>query len=217
MRAISRRPRLLYLIAEIADGGVDGARLATIAAAVREEATLDELTLLVQLRDRNATAGQLFETAASWTKALRAHGGFLIVNERTDVVVTTGAAGVHLSAESYGIDEARTLLPEGIIAYSAHSVAETTKADAAGADLITLSPVFDSPGKGEPIGTAALRECAGSLEAPLLALGGIGRDNAAGALAAGADGIALIRSVFHATDPQLAARDLARLIKKSPA
>lgn len=208
MPALAKEPPTLYLIATCAQGGKDGACLEKICGAIREIASPERLSLLVQLRDKEASAAQLTATSIAWRKTLRAHRGFLILNERIDVAITTGAVGVQLGKECIPIAEARRLLPEGLIGWSAHSPAEALDASAQGADFVTLSPIWSSPGKGEPLGAQAL-EAARTCPVPLLALGGLGAKQIPEARAAGASGAALIRAVFDADDPARAARQLA--------
>ncbi len=210
-----KRPPILYLIASLRQAARLSGGVAGIAQAVRQGAGPEDLTLLFQLRDIHATAKEIFEAASAWTPALAEHSAYLLVNERVDVAVAAGASGAHLSRESYLLGEARKLLPEGTLAYSAHSAAEAETAALAGADLVTLSPIFASPEKGAPLGSAALHEAARLCKnVPVLALGGITAGNLAETTAAGAAGVALIRPVFEASDPARAAADLAANLTK---
>lgn len=214
MGSLAKNPPILYLIATIDQGGENGARVAEICAAAREIAPAAQLTILVQLRDKNASAAQLTKAASAWIKALMAHKAFVLINERADVAICAGAPGVHLGAGSIPVPEARRLLPEGFVGWSAHSPEEAARAAAEGADFVTLSPIWASPGKGEPLGVQALSSAdCGSV--PMLALGGIGPEEACAALRAGASGVAVIRSVFHAPDPSGAARDMARALTQA--
>ena len=211
MRALRKRPPALCLIATIARGGQDGTTLAAICAAVREVAAPDALTLLIQLRDKEATAASLTVAASAWCEALAPQKAFVLMNERADVVVMTGAAGVHLGAGSIPVAEARRLLPAGLIGWSAHSAEEAARVAGEGADYVLLSPVWDSPGKGAALGLDALSRTASACgETPVLALGGVNGSRAGEALKAGAGGVALIRSVFDAPEPARAAQEIAR-------
>ncbi len=203
---------ILYLIASLGHGK----KLPAIAKAVREVAPSSKLALLVQLRDKETPARQVYEAAASWAQTLKPLEVPLLLNERVDIALASGAAGAHLSKESFSIAEARSLLPKGILAYSAHSPEEAVEAASHGADLVTLSPIFDSPGKGTPIGLKAVRKTATGIgKAKLIALGGVTEENAPKTMEAGAHGIALIRSVLGAPAPPQAAAKIARLILES--
>lgn len=214
MTSLAKDPPILYLIATIDQGGEDGARVAEICAAAREVASTAKLTLLVQLRDKDASAAQLTRAASNWIKALLPHKSFVIVNERADVAICTGAPGVHLGAGSIPVSEARRLLPEGFIGWSAHSPGEAARVATEGADFVTLSPIWASPGKGEPLGVdvLSLADCG---TVPVLALGGIGPEEVRVAANAGASGVAVIRSAFDAPDPAGAVRELARALTQA--
>lgn len=127
-------------------------------------------------------------------------GARLIVNDRADIALLIAADGVHLGRASMSVAQARSLLgPRAWISTSAHSVADVLAAAAAAADAALLSPIFASPGKGAPLGPAALSQARAALSArglslTLYALGGVTADNAPDCLAAGAAGVAAIRA-----------------------
>jgi thiamine-phosphate pyrophosphorylase len=122
-----------------------------------------------------------------------------------------GAAGVHLPA---GTDPtpARKVLGSGhLIGVSAHNLTEAQAAADAGADYVTLSPIFESaskPGYGPALGLEALGAAAARLALPVLALGGIGPGNAARCLAGGATGVAVMGEIMRAPDSGAAMSDL---------
>ena len=150
----------------------------------------------IQIREKDVPARQLFEFTLAVLEFRQSefkskNVAKVLVNGRSDVAVAAGADGVHLTSAA-----PRECLPGLIVARSCHTMAEVR---AARADLITFGPVFESPGKGEPVGLEALHEaCQGKV--PVFALGGVNWDNAADCVAAGAEGIAGIR-LFQ--DPSL--------------
>jgi thiamine-phosphate pyrophosphorylase len=120
------------------------------------------------------------------------------VNDRVDIARAAGADGVHLTAQSLPADVVRDICgPDFLIGVSTHSLAEARAAQAAGADLVVFGPIFETESKrafGEPQGLAKLREVTSELgEFPVLAIGGITRENSASCLDAGASGFAAIR------------------------
>jgi thiamine-phosphate pyrophosphorylase len=135
----------------------------------------------------------------------------LLVNDRLDVALAAGAAGVHLPATGFAPEEARRLLPPGaLVGVSCHSAEDVARAAAGGADFATFGPVFDTPSKrrfGAPVGLGRLAEAA-RLGLPLLGLGGVDLANAAQVVAAGAHGVAAIRAWLGAPDPGAAVRAL---------
>jgi|SRR5687768_14424855 len=150
---------------------------------------------LFQIREKQLSAGALFELAR---EAVNAAAGTLVqvlVNGRADVAVAAGAAGVHLPSNGLRPAELRKHVPSGfIIGVSTHSAEEILTAREQGADFAVFGPVFASPGKGNGVGLDLLRAAvplAGPM--PVLALGGIDEVRAAEVLAAGASGWAAIR------------------------
>jgi thiamine-phosphate pyrophosphorylase len=82
-----------------------------------------------------------------------APGVRVLVNDRADIAIACRCAGVHLRGDSISPAEIRRIAPEGfVISVSCHSIEDVLRADAEGADLVLLSPIFASPGKGEPLG-----------------------------------------------------------------
>ena len=125
----------------------------------------------------------------------------LLVNDRVDIARAAGADGVHLTSQSLPADVVRKICgPEFLIGVSTHSLAEARAAQHAGADFVVFGPIFDTESKrafGEPQRLDKLREVTSDLgEFPVIAIGGITRDNRASCIAAGASGIAGI-SMFE--------------------
>ena len=137
-------------------------------------------------------------------------GAVVGVHEDIAAAVATGAQGVHLPA---GGDPAaaRIRLPGALIGASAHSVAETAALLQAGADYVTLSPIFASaskPGYGPALGLDGLAACVAACAGPVIALGGVTAANVPLCLAAGARGVAVMGEVMRADDPRLAVERL---------
>lgn len=195
-----RAPRLM-LIVDVADATE---RAAVVAAALAGGVDA------VQLRDKRADGGALLAAARTLRDATRRCGAALLVNDRIDVALAADADGVHLPAASFPIAVARRLL--GLAAWigrSTHAPDEAARAAADGADYVVLGPVYATPSKaayGAPLGIAALG--AARVPCPVVAIGGIGPETVAPLRAAGAHGVAVIRSVLDAPDPAAAARAL---------
>lgn len=154
--------------------------------------------LWLQLREKDLSGGALYRLGQEVLRRLPPEVP-LLINGRADVARSLGC-GLHLPADGLLVAEARRLLgPEVRIGCSAHSPAECRRLAEAGADLVTLSPIFESPGKGHPLGLDALREAKshGWRETcRLVALGGIDTARAEDARLAGADGVAMIRGAW---------------------
>jgi thiamine-phosphate pyrophosphorylase len=121
----------------------------------------------------------------------------VLLNDRTDVALACGAAGVHLRGNSVSPARIRSIAPPGfMIGVSCHSVDEVRRADDEGASFAVLAPIFATPGKGPALGIGPLREAARVARIPVLALGGITEARVQECMAAGAAGIAGI-SLFQ--------------------
>lgn len=164
----------------------------------------------VQLRDKARPTGKLLPLARRLRATTREHGALFLVNDRIDLALAAEADGVHLGRLSVSVRDARELVgPDAFVSVAAHTHEEVRQALADGASAALLSPIFASPGKGEPLGVDALRIARES--APTMgvyALGGIDATNARACLDAGASGVALIRAFFDDADPAAAMRRL---------
>ncbi|MDQ6887886.1 MAG: thiamine phosphate synthase [Gemmatimonadota bacterium] len=193
-------PRTLTLLAITDDlrDGVEGL-VGRATAAVRGGATM------VQLRLKDANARTLVEVARALVAELTVP---VVVNDRADVALTAGAAGVHLGIDDLPVAAVRGIAPQGfIIGASVGNDAELPAAR--GADYVGIGPVYGTLSKsdaGAPIGVAEFARLARECGMPAVAIGGVTADSAAPLIAAGASGIAVIRAVMGALDPEAAAR-----------
>jgi thiamine-phosphate pyrophosphorylase len=195
-------PEKLTLVAITDDLRGDAPGLVARAqAAARGGATM------IQLRLKDADARTLVEVARALIAALP-HDVPLIVNDRADIAIAAGAAGVHVGDEDVPPAALRRVVPRDfIIGASVGTDAEV--AFAADADYVGIGPVYATDSKhdaGTTIGTEGLAELVVRAKRPAVAIGGIDATNAAAAVMAGATGVAAIRAIFGARDPEQAAR-----------
>ena len=195
-------PDVLRLVAITDDlrDGTDGLVRRT-SAAVRGGATM------VQLRLKDVDPRELVQVARALVEAVPVP---VIVNDRADVALASGAAGVHVGVDDIPAVALRAIVPLGfIIGASVGSDAEISAA--AGADYVGIGPVFSTTSKadaGDAIGSGEFARLARLTGLPAVAIGGIGPSNCRDILAAGAHGVAVIRAIFAASDPERAAREL---------
>lgn len=170
----------------------------------------------VQLREKTCGTREFIEEARAVQAALRGTGVPLIINDRVDVALAVGAAGVHLGQRDMALADARRLGPPGwIVGVSAESVADAVRAEREGADYVGASPVFATPTKADhaaPLGLAGLRRMRAAVKLPLVAIGGLHAGNAREVVRAGADGLAVVSAIMAAGDPRAAAEALRREI-----
>ena len=163
---------------------------------------------IVQLRDKKLDDGALVAAAEPFRDACRKHGAVFILNDRPDLVEACGADGVHVGRSDVPVETARALVgPDRLLGLSASTVDELE--DVTGADYVGVT-AFATPTKEDAVagGLELLRTAAGTLTVPWFAIGGIELSNVAEVTAAGAPGIAVVRAIRDAEDPEAAARDL---------
>ena len=138
-------------------GDILGVRVADLAD---KEAVLAEgHTGVFTIPHFNGYAALLVQLSIVDREVLRALGAMLIVNDRLDLAAALRADGIHLGRSSVQIDEARAFLgPRVFVSVACHTVEEVAAAAEKGANAALLSPIFFSPGKGPPLGPAALSE-----------------------------------------------------------
>ena len=164
------------------------------------------------LREKDLPATERHALLAALVEIGHRAGAAVTAHEDIDAVIASGADGVHLPG---GADPraARACLPYGLIGASAHSADEAAARLRAGADYVTLSPIFltaSKPGYGPALGPDGLAAAVAEASGPVLALGGVAAKNAALCRAAGAAGIAIMGEVMRALDPQGAVETLIR-------
>jgi thiamine-phosphate pyrophosphorylase len=169
---------------------------------------------LMQLRLKNAHGRLLLETARAITAMCKERGAMLIVDDRADIAMLAGAAGVHLGQEDPPLEAARRLVGRDmIVGISTHNVEQALAAERGGADYIGFGPLYpgglrnNAAGKG----LAMLREVRTAVRIPIVAIGGITEATMPEALAAGADACAIITDVVRAGDPAAKVRALLAL------
>jgi thiamine-phosphate pyrophosphorylase len=141
-----------------------------------------------------------------------------IVNDRLDVAITCGADGVHIGQDDMSVSTARQLAPPGfIIGVSVASVEDAIEAERDGADYLSLSPIFSTASKddaGPGHGLDRLREIRRAVSIPVIAIGGINRQNVRDVIEAGADGVAVISAAVASPDITTAVRELRDLVRE---
>ncbi len=178
---------------------------------------------ILQLRAKELQVRDLMEVSLCVKEVTQRAAVTFIINDRVDVALLTGADGVHLGQEDIPLKDARSLLgPDAIIGVSTHNPEEAIEAALAGADYISLGPLFPTKTKEDahPVrGLAILRavakavkEAAPGKDIPIVAIGGITEETAPEAIASGAAACAVISDILEAND--IGAK-VASLIKKT--
>ncbi|MGC9445871.1 thiamine phosphate synthase [Cereibacter johrii] len=187
------------------DGAEDLEQL--VAAAVRGGATL------VQLRDKHRSDAELIPLARRLVAALEARGVPLIVNDRIEVVLASGAAGLHVGQGDLGVAEARRRIgPDRLLGLSVEAPEHLEALPLGIVDYVGAGPVratASKPDHAPPIGFEGLARLVAAAPVPAVAIGGLGAGDARAVKAAGAAGMAIVSAIGAAADPEAAARALA--------
>lgn len=185
--------------------------------------TTDDLSLLpalaecgidgFQVRAKSASTRVLLATVRQVLDAVKPHGAQVVVNDRLDVALASGADGCHLGADDLPVTEARRLAPGLVLGATCRTAEMVRQARVDGATYAGFGPLFASTSKAglpAPLGLAALSAAAGPL--PLIGIGGVDASRAREVRAAGAHGVAVIGSIWRQPDPLVAAKDLVHAV-----
>lgn len=162
----------------------------------------------IQIREKDLDSRSLIELTRFAIAEARSTSTRILVNDRLDIALAADAAGVHLGEQSLPAEQVgewrrsagRTDFQIGV---SCHSIEDARAAERDGADYVFFGPVFATPSKaafGPPQGIERLREVCGSIQIPVVAIGGITAENARACIESGAAGIAAIRLFQDAAD-----------------
>jgi thiamine-phosphate pyrophosphorylase len=203
----NRRARLarsrLYLILEARPRGDDPSAL--LDAALRGG------TDIVQLRDKELSDDDVVRAAEPFRRACEAHGALFVLNDRPDLVERAGADGVHVGQSDASLEDARRVVgEERLVGLSATTIGEL----AGDSDYFGVGAIFGTPTKPESQagGLELVRAARDTLRVPWFAIGGIDAGTIDSVVVSGAAGIAVVRAIRDAADPEAAARSLRSLL-----
>lgn len=201
----------LYLVAD-AEFTAGRDLVGLIREAVRGGATI------VQIRAKNLSSRDFLEIGLRAADLLARTGVPLLINDRVDIALASGAAGVHLGQEDMPVHLARRILgPDKLIGISVNTIGEALSAERDGADYVGAGPAHVTATKATALavlGPEGIGRIKRAVRIPVVAIGGIGTANAAALAAAGADGIAVISAILGAPDARRAAEDLKRAFQR---
>jgi thiamine-phosphate pyrophosphorylase len=173
---------------------------------------------VIQLRDKTSTKKELLPIAEQLKELCAEHNVLFIINDHLDLLLAVDADGLHLGQDDLPIKTTRRLLPvDKILGISTRTVDGAVAAQVEGADYIAVGAMYPTPSKqaAQVVGVERLKQVRKAVALPLVAIGGINKENAAAVMAAGADSIAVIRAVAQAEAPEKAARELVNIIEVS--
>jgi thiamine-phosphate pyrophosphorylase len=154
---------------------------------------------ILQIRHKGFLSREILETIERISKMCHDAGALFVVDDRADIARLTGAA-LHLGQDDLPPSAARKVTgPDLIVGFSTHNERQLRAAASEPVDYLALGPIFGTATKENPdpvVGLDELRRLRPLTDRPLVAIGGITRDNAGAVLAAGADSVAVIGDLF---------------------
>ena len=181
------------------------------------EAALKGGVTCVQLREKELDEAAFLQEARDICALCRRYGVPFIVNDNVDIAAACGADGIHVGQEDLAAGEVRRRVGENmILGVSVHTVEEARQAVRDGADYLGLGTVFPTSTKTDvdvmPRGT--LQAICGAVDVPIVAIGGLNRDNILQLAGSGVDGVALVSAIFSAENIEETCRELRILSEK---
>jgi thiamine-phosphate pyrophosphorylase len=170
---------------------------------------------VVQLRDKEASQGELYKTAVTFREMTTKAGMLLIVNDYVDIALAVGADGVHLGQDDMPPEVIRDIAPDLIIGVSTHSLDQALTAQAAGADYINVGPIYPTGTKEVAVkvmGPEAVTTIGSKVDIPFTVMGGIKESNMDELLKRGARRLAIVTAVTEADDIAGAVRKMRERI-----
>ena len=202
-----KKHMLLYAV-------TDRAWIGTQTLYQQVEAALKGGATCVQLREKELDEAAFLQEAKELCALCRRYGVPFIVNDNVDVAQACGADGVHVGQEDMKAGEVRRRVGEDmILGVSVHTVEEARRGVRDGADYLGLGAVFPTSTKtdADQMSNETLRDICGAVEIPVVAIGGLNRDNILRLSGSGVDGVALVSAIFGAEDIEAACRELCAL------
>ena len=175
--------------------------------------------MLLQYRNKSGNARVMLEQARELRRRCRTRVSDihvrLIMNDRADLCLAAELDGVHVGQEDLSAESVRGMIGAGRwVGVSTHHAEQMVEADRGSADYLAIGPVFSTSSKDQPdpvVGLEGVRRARSLTSKPLVAIGGITRENAASVVAAGADSVAVISDLLH--DPRKSAEEFFRILR----
>ena len=168
---------------------------------------------LLQYRNKSGNARQMLKQARELKRCLPASVK-LIMNDRADLCLAAGFDGVHVGQDDLSPEGARAVIGDRLwVGVSTHNTKQLAEADKTSADYLAIGPVFETRSKATPdpvIGLDGVRQARALTRKPLVAIGGVARENCRSVIEAGADAVAVISDLIRA--PRKSAEEFLRIL-----
>ncbi len=186
----------------------------TLEAAV--EAAIRGGVTLVQLREKDCSSREFYDTAVSIKRITDSHDVPLIINDRLDIALAVDAAGLHIGQSDLPAAVVRKILgPEKILGVSTARVDEALKAQADGADYLGVGAMFSTGTKknARSVTMEGLAEIRRAVDIPIVVIGGVNEKNCSQFIGTGVDGLAIVSAIIAKPDIEAAAREIREIFR----
>jgi thiamine-phosphate pyrophosphorylase len=172
---------------------------------------------IVQYREKGMNDEDMIEEARQ-IKELCGNKAFFLVNDRVDIALAADADGVHLGQGDLDVKTARRILGKKILGVTVHNLEEARNAANEGADYLGVGPIFSTntkPDAGRPCGTALIEQIKDVIDLPIVAIGGITKQNTPPVIRAGANSVAAVSAVVCSDDVEREVKYFIQIIRES--
>ena len=181
-------------------------------------ASLEGGARVVQLRDKLRDKGPMLETACELKALCDEFGALFVMNDHADVALVSGAHGLHVGQTDLPVEAARRVLePNQIVGSSNGTIEEAVRSSEQGVDYIAVGAIYSTTTMGKSgrraLGPEMITRVKNAVSQPVVAIGGVNKENIAEVASAGADCACVVSAITFADDPRAATRRLVGLFE----
>ncbi len=181
------------------------------------ESALRGGTTVIQLREKDCSSREFYELGLRVKKITERYNAPLIINDRVDIALAVGAAGVHVGQGDLPCKVVREIVgPDMIVGVSAATLEEAVRAEQDGADYLGVGAMYATATKTDtrPVSMEELLKIRAAVKIPIVVIGGINKQTLGNFKGTGVDGLAVVSAIVAQPDPEAAARELLRMWKE---
>ncbi|MBR4671379.1 MAG: thiamine phosphate synthase [Butyrivibrio sp.] len=207
---LDRKQLKLYLVTN-SDGKSEEEFLTALEEAIEGGVTF------VQIREKNKSTAEYIDLVSKALEITRKHNVPLVVDDRVDVVLATGADGVHVGREDMPVETARKILgSDKIVGATTKTVEQALAAYKAGADYLGVGAIYPTTTKVKTVltSTDTLNDICNAVPVPANAIGGLNKDNLGVLKGIPIAGICVVSAIMKAEDPRKAAAELVKAVEE---
>lgn len=181
------------------------------------ESALRGGTTVIQLREKDCSSREFYELGLRVKKITERYNAPLIINDRVDIALAVGAAGVHVGQGDLPCKVVREIVgPDMIVGVSAATLEEAVRAEEDGADYLGVGAMYATATKTDtrPVSMEELLKIRAAVKIPIVVIGGINKQTLGNFKGTGVNGLAVVSAIVAQPDPEAAARELLRMWKE---